>query len=64
MIVVQDGNNIFSAEDFYYNNKECYIKIFYRGDKHRLIQGVKCMFSYDSGVIKIDLHKAGEDEKT
>ena len=63
MILVQDGDNYFTAEDFFYNEKEHYIKVFYKGGKTRTIQNVRCNPFIDNGVIRIIL-KSEAYEKT
>jgi hypothetical protein len=65
MSVVEYGNDLFTVEDFYYNDKEHYIKIYYKGNHNsRLIQGVKCIAFYDNGIVRLRLYKEGENEKT
>ena len=64
MILVEDGDNFFTIADFFYNEKERYIKMFYRDGKTRLIQNVRCTFVVPDGILRITINRGNAYEKT
>lgn len=64
MILVEDGDNFFTIVDFFYNDKEHYIKVFYRDGKTRLIQGVGCNIVIADGIIRLSIKRDKAYEKS
>jgi len=64
MILVEDGDKYFTIADFFCNDKEHYIKIFYRDGKTRLIQDVGFNIVFDDGIIRLSIKRDEAYEKS